>query len=249
MELLIPEWNALPANVGALSTLRRGGLSCSPYDDGQGEGGLNLGSHVGDDPLHVEGNRQLLNRILPSPPVWLTQVHGNVVVDAARVSGVPDADASVSTRRGVVCAIMTADCLPVLLCDTNGTVVGAAHAGWRGLAGGVLENTVKAMRQAGAGEITAWLGPAIGPQAFEVGEEVKDAFVQHQTQAADAFVAGAGTGKYLADIYLLARLRLQSLDVGQVYGGGFCTVSDRKRFYSYRRDRVTGRMATMIWLK
>src|SRR5690606_1928108 len=194
-------------------------------------------------------NRRLLTRILPSVPVWLAQVHGNVVVNAAQVSGVPEADASISTRRGVVCAIMTADCLPVLLCDTKGEVIGAAHAGWRGLAGGVLDNVVAAMRQAGAGEITAWLGPAISPQAFEVGAEVKEAFVQRQPQAADAFLAGEGAGKYLADIYQLARLRLQALNIGQIHGGGFCTVADHKRFYSYRRDRQTGRMASLIWLK
>ena len=249
MELLIPEWDELPANVGALCTLRSGGVSASPYDDGNGDGGLNLGRHVSDAPADVARNRRRLNRLLPSAPVWLSQVHGNAVVNAAQVTNVPEADASISTQRGVVCAIMTADCLPVLLCDAEGKVVGAAHAGWRGLAGGVLENAVAAMRQAGAGQITAWLGPAIGPQAFEVGAEVREAFVQNQAEAADAFVAGDIEGKYFADIYRLARLRLQTLNIDRVHGGGFCTVTDRQRFYSYRRDQVTGRMATLIWLK
>ena len=249
LELLIPEWNELPANVGALCTLRSGGISVPPYGDGDGNGGLNLGSHVGDDPCHVERNRQCLSRILPGSPVWLSQVHGTRVVNVAEVSGIAEADACISTQPGMVCAIMTADCLPVLLCDVAGKVVGAAHAGWRGLVDGVLENTVGAMRDAGADRITAWLGPAIGPQAFDVGTEVREAFVQKQAAAAAAFVKGDTEGKYFADIYALARLRLQTLKVDQVEGGGFCTVTDSKRFYSYRRDRVTGRMATLIWLK
>lgn len=249
MELLIPEWNDLPLNVGALTTLRRGGVSPAPYDDGQGGRGLNLGDHVGDMPAHVAHNRAMLTRLLPAEPVWLSQVHGTHVVDAASVQGIIEADAAISTRRGVVCAIMTADCLPVLLCDTSGTVVGAAHAGWRGLVDGVLESTVQAMRNAGAADITAWLGPAIGPQKFEVGGEVRLAFEARDPGAAQAFTPAAEDGKYFADIYALARLRLQALNITKVRGGGFCTVTDRERFYSYRRDKTTGRMASLIWLK
>lgn len=249
MELLIPDWKDLPANVGALTTLRRGGVSPAPYDDGDGGGGLNLGEHVGDAPEHVAHNRSLLNTLLPSAPVWLAQVHGTRVMDVSAAKGLPEADAAISTQRGAVCAIMTADCLPILLCDTAGRVVGAAHAGWRGLVGGVIENTVDAMRLAGASEITAWLGPAIGPQAFEVGGEVREAFVGRQPEAESAFVSATGEGKYLADIYALARLRLHALNINKVYGGGFCTFTDSRRFYSYRRDKTTGRMATLIWLK
>jgi YfiH family protein len=249
MELLIPDWTGIPANVGALSTLRSGGFSHGPYDDGQGGGGLNLGVHVQDDPAHVQSNRALLRRILPAEPSWLTQVHGVNVADAAKVQGTPDADACIASEPGAVCVMMTADCLPVLLCDAAGSVVGAAHAGWRGLAGGVLENTVAAMRDRGAGEISAWLGPAIGPQQFEVGQDVLEVFAAHDADSLSAFVAIAGReGKYLADIYQLARQRLAQIGVQRVAGGGFCTVSD-SRFYSYRRDKQTGRMASLIWLR
>ena len=218
---------------------------------------MNLGTHVGDRPDAVQRNRALLRDVLPAEPCWLTQVHGSRVVDAARASGVPEADASLTGERGVVCAVQTADCLPVLFCDSNGTTVGAAHAGWRGLAAGVLENTVASMRDVGAGEILAWLGPAIGPAHFEVGEDVRQAFVERfidlglgadQARAAFHPVAGV-TAKYLADIYLLARSALQRIGVTRISGGDLCTVSDTQRFYSYRRDRVTGRMASLIWIK
>ncbi len=249
MELLIPDWTDIPGNVGALSTLRSGGVSHGPYGDGQGGGGLNLGVHVQDELAHVQRNRALLRSILPAEPAWLTQVHGVNVADAAQVQGAPDADACIATESGAVCVMMTADCLPVLLCDVSGSVVGAAHAGWRGLAGGVLEKTVAAMRGRGAGEIIAWLGPAIGPQQFEVGQDVLEAFVGHDTASRSAFAAIAGReGKYLADIYQLARQRLAQAGVLRVAGGGLCTVSD-PRFYSYRRDRQTGRMASLIWLR
>ncbi|HEX7988501.1 MAG TPA: laccase domain-containing protein, partial [Duganella sp.] len=160
---LMPHWPGLPASVGILSTTRRGGVSPPPYDDGMGQGGLNLGTHVGDQPHNVARNRQIVSELLPSEPAWLSQVHGTAVVDLATLAPqqVPAADASVSNVRGKVCAIMTADCLPVLLCDVEGRTVGAAHGGWRGLASGVLENTVESMRAAGAGELMAWLGPAI----------------------------------------------------------------------------------------
>ena len=247
-DCIVPDWPGMPASVGALSTTRRGGLSAGPYRDGNGDGGLNLGLHVGDDLNTVMQNRALLQAGLPGAPAWLNQVHGAHVVDTAAVRDMPDADASIATRPGVVCAIMTADCLPVLFADRAGTVVGAAHAGWRGLAQGVLQNTVARMREAGAGEITAWLGPAIGPQAVEVGAEVRAAFAEADPAATAAFTA-QGDGKYLADIYLLARLALSGCGVRQVSGGGLCTVSDAARFYAYRRDRVTGRMASLIWIR
>jgi hypothetical protein len=235
-----PDWPA-PARVRALSTTRSGGVSVSPYDS------LNLGVHVGDVPASVAANRAALRDLLPGEPCWLNQVHGTRVVDAAHPDGVPDADAVVSRSAGAVCVVMTADCLPVLLCDRAGSVVGAAHAGWRGLQGGVIEATVAAM-QVSPSEVIAWLGPAIGPTAFEVGDEVRAAFVGDAAVAAAAFQPSATAGKWLADIYLLARQRLQALGVNSISGGDLCTVTDRERFFSYRRDGVTGRMASLIWL-
>lgn len=255
MDLIIPEWD-VPPGIGACVTTRAGGVSTGPYDDGAGGGGLNLGLHVDDRADDVRQNRQRLRAFLPAEPVWLSQVHGVDVADAgdsadsSGAAAIPVADASVSATAGVVCAILTADCLPVLLCDGAGRVVGAAHAGWRGLVNGVLENTVATMRAKGADQIIAWLGPAIGPDRFEVGAEVRDAFADRDHAAAAAFRAHpAQAGKYLADIYALARQRLEQAGVRQCYGGGLCTVSEPRRFYSYRRDRVTGRMASLIWLK
>jgi YfiH family protein len=255
---LIPHWPGLPANVGALSTTRRGGVSPAPYDDGMGGGGLNLGTHVGDQPHNVAHNRAILTAQLPGEPAWLSQVHGTAVVDLAKVNRqqVPEADASLSTVPGKVCTIMTADCLPVLLCDKQGKTVAAAHAGWRGLASGVLENTVESMRAAGAGELMAWMGPAIGQYRFEVGPDVMQAFLNGAFDESSArHVTSAFSpvadkpGKYLADIYSLARYLLRRAGVKEVHGGEFCTVSNSGRFYSYRRDGVTGRQATLIWIK
>ncbi|WP_219116004.1 peptidoglycan editing factor PgeF [Janthinobacterium sp. UMAB-56] len=252
-----PHWPGLPANVGALATVRAGGVSQGPYGDGQGGGGLNLGTHVGDEAAHVAANRARLSAMLPSQPAWLSQVHGVAVMDAASLHGcVPDADASVATQAGAVCVVMTADCLPVLFCSTDGLIVGAAHAGWRGLANGVLQRTVENMRAQGAMDILAWLGPAIGPQQFEVGQDVLQAFRDGARDAAErqvlnaAFVTIDGKpGKYLADIYALARAMLLRDGVAQVAGGEYCTVSDAAQFYSYRRDGVTGRQASLIWRK
>jgi len=253
--LVWPDWPDLPATVGALATSRDGGVSVGPYDDGKGGGGLNLGLHVNDAPDAVAANRAMLQGWLPGRPAWIAQVHGADVVDAATVGpGQPvrTGDASIATMPGVVCAILTADCLPVLFADLDGKVVGAAHAGWRGLAGGVLGATVRAMRAAGAGEITAWMGPAIGPDAFEVGDDVVAAFAAalpgDATRA--CFTAYPGRpGKYLADMFTLARLTLARDGVDRVHGGGLCTASAPERFYSYRRDGVTGRQASLIWLK
>jgi YfiH family protein len=258
---LIPHWPDAPSNIGALSTLRSGGISHAPYcsGDGSGEGGFNLGVHVGDDAVSVQHNRALLQAALPGRPAWLTQVHGNLVLDAAEVGSnepAPVADASFATARGAVCAILTADCLPVLLSDAQGGVVAAAHAGWRGLAGGVLSETLAAMRARGAGEILAWLGPAIGLRQFEVGSDVFKAFMDGvvddfgATQVAAAFAALEGRpGKYLADIYALARCALAQDGVQRIAGGQYCTVSEPLRFYSYRRDGITGRQASLIWRK
>jgi len=244
--LIVPDWPA-PPRVHALQTTRQGGVSLPPFND------FNLGDHVGDDALAVARNRALLQAFVPAEPLWLKQVHGAEVVDAANAACLPQADASVASRAGMVCAVMTADCLPVLLCDAAGTKVAAVHAGWRGLAAGVIEATVHSMGVPAA-TLMAWLGPAIGSQAFEVGEEVREIFLRHDATATTAFTPsplmgeGRGAGeKFHADIYLLAQLRLQQLGVQQVYGGNFCTYTDRERFFSYRRDGQTGRMATIIW--
>lgn len=249
--MIVPDWPDLPANIGALATTRIGGVSKAPYDDGAGGGGLNLGLHVADDPVAVAHNRARVEARLPARPAWLSQVHGIAVVDAAQVGGdQPVADASIATRAGAVCAIMTADCLPVLFAGLDGKVVGGAHAGWRGLAAGVLGETVRAMRAAGAGEITAWLGPAIGRTAFEVGDDVRDTFLAAVADAQEAFAPYPGrAGKYLADMNVLARLMLANDGVTRVWGGSHCTVTEVDRFYSYRRDGVTGRQASLIWLK
>lgn len=236
---LVPDWPA-PANVRALATTRHGGVSVTPYAS------LNLGGHVGDDPLAVAANRARLREMLPSEPVWLNQVHGAGIVNAAQAEGVPQADGSYSRKPGTVCAVLTADCLPVLLCDRAGTVVAAAHAGWRGLANGVVEAAVQSMA-VDTGDILAWLGPAIGPEAFEVGGEVREAFMRLAPEAELAFQPHKD-GKWLADIFLLARQRLARVGVSRVFGGGECTCRDRERFYSYRREGATGRMGSLIWL-
>ncbi|EGV51753.1 peptidoglycan editing factor PgeF [Candidatus Endoriftia persephone] len=242
IELIRPDWPA-PANVRAAITCRAGGVSLSPYAS------LNLGDHVGDDPLAVATNQQRLAVALslPAEPLWLTQVHGCAVADLEDARRGCEADAAFADRPDRVCAVLTADCLPLLLCDQQGERICAVHAGWRGLASGVIEAALRRMGRPGS-ELLAWLGPAIGPERFEVGAEVREAFVAHADEAAIAF-RPAEQGKWLADIYRLARQRLAAFGVGFVGGGDYCTVSDPKRFYSYRRDGVTGRMASLIWLQ
>jgi hypothetical protein len=235
--VLVPDWPA-PPTVKALQTTRLGGVSPAPYDS------LNLGDHVGDDTHLVARNRQLLAALLPAEPVWLEQVHGTTVVHAENADCRPRADACITRQKNTVCAVMTADCLPVLLCDIEGTVVGAVHAGWRGLAEGVIEATLQEMRVAPQ-RLMAWLGPAIGPRAFEVGPEVRDRFIAHDPVAQQAFQPQGI--RFLADIYQLACQRLQAQGVTRIYGGGFCTYHDAARFFSFRRDGRTGRMATLIW--
>lgn len=238
---LTPTWPA-PHNVQAICTTRMGGVSEAPFDT------LNLGDHVGDEPRVVARNRELVAEILqlPAKPFWLQQVHG---VKVARQNvdnlGCP-ADASVAFQASEVCVVMTADCLPVLFCDRAGTRIAAAHAGWRGLCDGVLEETIHAL-DCEPSEILAWMGPAIGPQAFEVGEEVRAAFMAHDEHAAVAFKPLVA-GKWLANIYELGRQRLAASGVLAVYGGDFCTYTQKDLFFSFRRDQQTGRMASLIWL-
>lgn len=236
--LLFPDWPA-PASVRACVTTRAGGVSLPPYET------FNLGDHVGDDPAAVAANRHRLSGTFDIQPAWLKQVHGLVVADADPAV-VSQADASWTDQPGIACAVMTADCLPVLFCDRAGTRVAAAHAGWRGLAGGVLEATLERLALAPE-EVLVWLGPAIGPKAFEVGLEVRDAFTAVHPEAARAFVEGQRPGKLMADIYELARIRLAARGVCAVYGGGYCTVNDA-RFFSYRRTPQGGRFASLVWL-
>lgn len=236
--LITPDW-PVPSHVKSLMTTRIGGVSVDPFTS------FNLAAHVHDDPLAVAENRRRLREALPAEPIWLNQVHGTQVVQADAASGVPDADASFTRTSHTVCAVLTADCLPVLFCARDGSVVAAAHAGWRGLASGVLEATLAAMRIS-PDQVIAWLGAAIGPAVFEVGAEVREAFIASHPTSVTAFTARQH--KWLADIYTLARIRLNACGVRAVYGGGLCTYTDVARFYSYRRDATTGRMATLIWL-
>jgi YfiH family protein len=266
-QLITPDWPA-PPGVRAAFTLRTGGISVAPYDS------LNLGSRVGDSPEAVAENRRRVRKKLrlPAEPVWLEQVHGTVVVElgasaAVRVNAagpsdvamdgtvvgclepgiVPTGDAAVTWGAGLVCAIRVADCMPVLFAARDGSAVGAAHAGWRGLAGGVLEATV---RQLGvpASQLIAWMGPAIGPAHFEVGDEVRAAFTATDEGATSAFVANA-RGRWQCDLYALARRRLTAIGVSGIYGGGWCTFTDSERFFSFRRNSQCGRMAALIWIE
>lgn len=235
---IVPDWPA-PSNVCAIQTTRIGGVSLAPFDS------LNVGDHVNDNPLHVAQNRQLLASYVPTEPVWMNQVHGVRVLDAAKSSCIESADAAFTKRSNVVCVTMTADCLPVLICDLQGSTVAAVHAGWRSLCDGVIEATVKAMA-VDSRQLMAWLGPAIGPDAFEVGAEVRAQFIDKDAQAASTFKPSGE--RYLGDLYSIAKQRLNQLGVTQIYGGGLCTHTDKSRFFSFRRDGTTGRMATLIWL-
>jgi YfiH family protein len=294
LEFIYPQWSVSP-RVHACTTTRVGGVSTGPY------AGLNLATHVGDDPGQVAANRQRLVAALnlPAKPLWLEQVHGTevLVIDGqtmtaeqapscsgmgaaasvfadeqvgfsngagkahkhqmmenaerdfrdTEIAQAPCADASLTHEPGHVCAVLTADCLPVLLCERHGRAVAAAHAGWRGLLAGVIERTVEGLAQSPE-NIAAWLGPAIGPRAFEVGPEVREAFLARDAAAAAAFKPSLG-GAWLADLYSLARQRLAQVGVNAISGGDFCTFSDPARFYSYRLDGRTGRMASLIWLE
>ena len=239
-ELIFPDWPA-PGNVRSVITTRQGGVSRPPYDS------LNLGDHVGDEQTRVARNRALLREraALPADPHWLQQIHGCEVAQCGTDAGPVEADASTTTIAGRVCAVLTADCLPLLVCNRSGTRVAAVHAGWRGLQSGVIEAALGCF--ADRDELLVWLGPAIGPTAFEVGSEVRDAFLSTDLKAEQGF-RPSRPGHWLADLYFLARRRLSQLQVVYIGGGDYCTLSDSRRFFSYRRDGVTGRMASLIWL-
>ena len=245
LDWIVPAWSA-PAHVGALATTRSGGVSGGPFAT------MNLGRSGRDDASALAENRRRLTAFLPSPPVWLDQVHGTAVAvltrDSATLPG-PVADAAVTVEPGVVCAILTADCLPVLFTDRGGAAVGIAHAGWRGLAAGVVEATIAALSALGVrrDDLMAWLGPAIGPARFEVGTDVRDAFCADDPGANGCFTPQE-PAKWHADLYALARRRLARCGMMQVSGGSFCTFTDAARFYSYRRERESGRMAAAVWL-
>jgi len=241
MDVIEPEWPA-PGRVHAVFTLRVGGVSAAPYDS------FNVGAHVGDAPQAVEDNRRHLRESLrlPDEPVWLEQVHGTDVVELESPAGRRQADAAVTHSTGRVCVIQVADCMPVLFAAQDGSAVGAAHAGWRGLAGGVLEATVRALRVPPR-ELLAWLGPAISQEHFEVGDDVRAAFMVSDSGATGAFVPNT-RGRWQCDLYALARRRLAALGVDNVFGGGWCTYADPARFFSFRRDGRCGRMAALIWL-
>jgi polyphenol oxidase len=246
-----PSWT-VSQQIQAFCTTRQGGQSKSPFNS------LNLGLNAGDDAADVMENRSILRSSLPAEPLWLKQIHGVTVTTptsrSAQGNGPFMADASVTNIPNEVLAVLTADCMPVLFASRNGDVIGAAHAGWRGLSSGILENTIDEMIALSpsltTSDISAWMGPAIGPSAFEVGEDVLQAFAQQdQSILSKAFIPIIETpGKYLADLYLLARDRLRVLGIEQIDGGEFCTVNDPERFFSYRRDKVTGRFASFIWI-
>ncbi|MGY0616737.1 peptidoglycan editing factor PgeF [Vibrio sp. FJH11] len=241
MKIIVPNWPA-PKNVKAFASTRVGGVSTGAYQ------GLNLGAHVGDDLSLVEKNRDWLvqQAEMPSAPIWLNQTHSTIVTQVSEPTfHVLDADGVFTRSRNIVCSAMTADCLPVILTDTQGTQVAAVHAGWRGLSNGIVENALAMF----SGDVMAWLGPAIGPQAFEVGEDVLQAFVDFDSQAEQAFAPRDIKGKWMADMSKLATQRLNKAGVNQVFDSGLCTYQNQQDFYSYRRDGVTGRQATFIWLE
>ena len=235
---LTPDWDA-PTNIHAAITLRTGGVSTGVYAS------LNLATHVGDDLANVSENRQRVKLWLdlPAEPVWLEQTHSNIVINAGQTTTLQQADASYTDKAGVVCAVMTADCLPLLICSKDGKHIAAIHAGWRGLLAGIISNTLAAFPSS---DVLVWLGAAISAECFEVGLDVYQAFTKKSAQFASAFKQ-TSDDKYLADIYQLARIELAARGVHAVYGGDFCTVTEHERFYSYRRDAQTGRLATLIW--
>ncbi|TDQ56227.1 hypothetical protein EDC45_2049 [Mesocricetibacter intestinalis] len=244
MNALIPQWQAA-ANIRAFTTLRYGGVSKPPFDS------FNLADHVGDDKNSVKNNRTLLYQQfrLPHWPLFLNQVHGTRVISLPYTGTTPEADAVYSNKANQICLVMTADCLPVLFCNRQGTEVAAAHAGWRGLCEGVLERTLSNFNSPPS-EILAWLGPAIGPNAFQVGAEVIERFARQDENARQAFIPDPHTaGKYLGDLYQIARQRLNRLGLTEISGGEQCTYQEKDKFFSFRRDRQTGRMASLIWFE
>jgi len=254
-KIIQPDWEA-PVNVKSLVTTRCDGYSKAPFDS------FNLGAHVEDNNDNVRKNRQRLAELLPSEPIWLNQVHSDLVVDAGKTISGTDADGSYTTQANVVSVVLTADCLPVLVCTRQGDGVAALHAGWRGLANGILEQGIEKLLAATKRrpeDLLVWLGPAIGPENFEVGEDVRQSFLQqsmqnshYYTQIEQCFTPSKNTSdeknKWFADIYQLARIRLSLMGVENCSGGNYCTYNDKEKFYSYRRDGKTGRMASLIWL-
>lgn len=242
LRFLRPRWDA-PKNVRAIVTTRQGGASGGPYAS------FNLAEHTGDDPAHVRANRALLRETLelPAEPMWLEQIHGIVVLDVSGANPKRTADGAYTDRAGVVCAVLTADCLPIFLCNRLGTEAALVHAGWRGLAAGVVDTALARFRAPRA-ELIAWLGPAIGAKAYEVGSEVRDAFVVGDSAANEAFTKRP-TGKWSMDLYTIARQRLSAAGVRLIAGGDYCTATQADVFFSYRRDGVTGRMASLLWLE
>jgi polyphenol oxidase len=242
---LVPDWPA-PANVHAATTLRTGGVSKKPYLS------LNTAIHVNDTIEQVLHNRKVISDMLnlPAEPVWLDQIHSIRIVKAVKTAIPQQADASYSNDSGVVCTVMTADCLPLLICSKNGEKIAAIHAGWRGLLAGVITNSISKLTSLApitiATELLIWLGPAIGPNCFEIGSEVREAFIKKSKHYEKAFKV-QNNGKYLADIYQLARIELNAIGITNIYGGTYCTMTEKERFFSYRRDNQTGRMATLIW--
>ena len=248
-DFISPDW-AAPHNIKSLVTTRQGGCSQAPYDS------FNLASHVNDDLIAVNKNRKILAQQLPSEPVWLNQVHSNIVVDAAETDALVDADGSYTTQTDVVSVVLTADCLPVLVCTQQGDAVAALHAGWRGLLNGILEQGVLDLLKASqreAKDCLIWFGPGIGFDKFEVGQEVREAFLQKSADKKaieQCFSKVPGKqDKYMADMVQLAKYRLSQIGVENFSGGDFCSYKDKERFYSYRRDGITGRMASLIWIE
>nr|WP_143413748.1 peptidoglycan editing factor PgeF [Haemophilus paracuniculus] len=244
MPVITPTWNA-PPQIKGFTTTRQGGVSEAPFDS------LNLGSHVQDDPQAVALNRQRLveQHRLPQAPLYLNQTHSTKVIHLPYEGQDFEADAVYTNQPNQVCLVMTADCLPVLFCNQDGTEVAAAHAGWRGLCDGVLEQTVKQFA-CPPNEIIAWLGPAISQKAFQVGQEVIDQFCAFDPQAAQAFVPDpTASGKFLGNLYQIAQQRLNKLGISQISGGDYCTYTDSQRFFSYRSEGKTGRMATLVWIE
>lgn len=241
LPFIIPDWPA-PTKIHAVCTTRVGGISQSPYHS------LNLGDHVGDDPIAVTQNRHTLSKALhlPSPPCWITQVHGVRVINTQNWQTGEEADGIYTTIPNAICAVMTADCLPILLCDKKGQYVAAIHAGWRGLADGIIESTI-AQAPCDPKEIMAWLGPAIGPKSFEAGDDVRNIFLS-QNPADESGFSILGNSKWLVDMYHIARQRLNAVGVSNIYGEVECTVLNPERFFSFRREGITGRMASLIWI-
>jgi YfiH family protein len=236
-----PNWPA-PSHIKAYTTLRTGGVSLPPYQ------GFNLAEHVGDDSFHVQTNRKLLNSMLslPNEPIWLEQTHSTQVLSAIPENRGKEADAAFTREAQQICIVLTADCLPLLVCDREGKSVAAIHAGWRGLAHGVIENTLAAMNLSPK-NLLVWLGPAIGPTVYEVGDEVRQLFIEKDPRAEMCFMPSPHQ-RWLANMYDLARQRLQSYGIENIYGGDYCTYLDKDQFYSYRRDGQTGRMASLIYI-